>query len=153
MNLGLATRANLARDVGADIFLSIHFNAYNYNVRGTEAHIDHTGNYNKDEDLALAKRVDKAVYKAIHEYDNGAVDRGGKDERGLDVLSDFSFGNTSNYHPVRGALVEVEFIDVKSVDELLNTNANHVDVRSSITKALAESLIEDLQSNPKKNEE
>jgi len=50
-------------------------------------------------------------------------------------------------------LVEVEFIDVKSVDELLNTNANHVDVRSSITKALAESLIEDLQSNPKKNEE
>ena len=43
--------------------------------------------------------------------------------------------------------MELEFIDVKAVDELLNLNANAPQVRSDIAQAIAEAIINDLVDN------
>jgi N-acetylmuramoyl-L-alanine amidase len=147
-NFALATRAYVARDNGSDVLLSIHFNGFNNTVRGTETHIDHTDNLNRDEDFAFAGRVNDAVFGAIADHDTSAVDRGAKDERGLDVLSDPDLGNDANYQPVRASLVEVEFIDVPAVDDLLNTGANHQQVRQALVNAAADALIEEIKNVP-----
>lgn len=147
-NSRLSTRANFARDYGADQFLSIHFNGYDKTVRGCETHVDHTGNLNEAADMAFAGRVNASVYGAFHNADSGAVDRGAKSERGLDVLSDPSLGNTATYQPCRAVLLEAEFIDVPAVDQLLNIGTNHQAVRQAAMNAAADALLRDLRVQP-----
>jgi|GEM_PF-5301711 len=147
VNPSLADRANRARDVGADILLSFHFNGFNTIARGTETFYDSTGNFNQGEDQGLAGRVNSAVFEAIFANDAGAINRGVKGQP-LDVLSDPSLGNTQTYSPIRSVLLETEFIDVPLVDQLLNTNANHQQVRQAIIDALGDALLNDLQHNP-----
>src|SRR5690606_29165956 len=61
-----AVRANIGRDNGADILLSIHFNAFNGIARGTETLVRRSSdNVNYDQDTALAQRVNDAVYHCI----------------------------------------------------------------------------------------
>lgn len=144
-----AVRANVGRDNGADILLSFHFNGANAVARGTETLIrPRASNVNFDEDTALARRVNDAVYNAILAHDTGARNRGIKSERELAILSDDSLGNTAAYHPSRSALLEVEFIDNQTVDELLSINDGHEQVRQDICDAVAGALLEDLRRNP-----
>lgn len=144
-----AGRANVGRDNGADILLSIHFNGFNGVARGTETLVNPSANnVNFDEDVALARRVNTAVYEAILAHDEGANNRGIKSERRLAVLSDTSQGNTSVHHPLRSALLEVEFIDNQAVDELFNINEGYEQVRQDICDAIAGALVEDLRWNP-----
>lgn len=142
-------RANTGRDNGADILLSIHFNGFNEVARGTETLVrPSASNVNFNEDVALAQRVNDAVYGAILAHDEGAINRGIKWERNLAVLSDVSLGNTAAHHPLRSALLEVEFIDNQAVDELLSTNEGYEQVREDICDAIADALLEDLRWNP-----
>lgn len=144
-----AVRASVGRDNGADILLSIHFNGANSVARGTETLIrPRASNMNFDEDTALAQRVNEAAYNAILAHDAGARNRGIKSERELAVLSDSSLGNTAAYHPLRSALLEVEFIDNQTVDELLSVNEGHELVRQDVCDAVAGALLEDLRRNP-----
>lgn len=148
VNVSGSGRANFGRDKGADILLSIHFNGYDGQVRGTEAWVRRPSqNVNLAEDLALARRVNDAVYGALLAHDEGASDRGLK-EGGWAVVSDTSLGNSASYHPLRSLLLEVEFIDNQTVDDLLNNNDGHGQVRQDIADALAAALIEDLRNNP-----
>ncbi|MGY0613156.1 N-acetylmuramoyl-L-alanine amidase [Luteimonas sp. A501] len=148
VNLPGASRAHVGRDNGADILLSIHFNGFNGTARGTETLVRRSSdNVNHGEDVALAERVNEAVYQTVLAHDPGALDRGVKDQQ-LAVLSDTSLGNSANYHPLRAALVEIEFIDNLAVDELLNTRDDHEQVRQDIADAIADALIEDLRRNP-----
>ena len=149
VNSSLAARANIARDRGADVLISFHFNDNmpNTGPRGTETYYDSTGNFNQAEDEGLAGRVNAAVFGAISASDAAARNRGVKGQ-GLDVLSDPSLGNNENYHPIRAVLLETEFIDVLAVDQLLNTNGNHQQVRQAIIDALGDALQDDLLHNP-----
>lgn len=141
-------RANVGRDNGADILLSIHFNGFDGIARGTETLVRQSvDNVNHAEDTALARRVNDAVYEAILAHDDGARDRGIKEQQ-LAVLSDPSLGNSTNYHPLRSALLEVEFIDNQEVDELLSINEGYERIRQDIADAIADALIEDLRRNP-----
>ena len=105
------------------------------------------------EDQALAGQVNAAAFQAIFANDAGAINRGVKGQ-GLDVLSDPSLGNypdvgnIKGYQPTRAVLLETEFIDVLAVDQLLNTNANHQQVRQAIIDAIADALQYDLLHNP-----
>lgn len=150
VNSSLAARANIARDQGADILISFHFNDNipNTGPRGTETYYDSTGNFNQEADEGLAARVNAAAFNAISSYDSGAKNRGVKGQ-GLDVLSDPSLGNEENYHPTRAVLLETEFIDVLAVDQLLNTNPNHQEVRQTVINAVGDALQDDLLHNPK----
>jgi len=136
-NLGLAARANIGKKSKADLFLCIHCNAFNGKARGTETLISPvaSGNTNHAADKTFAQLIQTAVFKTIQARDSKAVDRGVKDQK-LGVLRDSDLGTKA-----RGCLVEMEFIDVKAVDELLNIGTNSPQVRQEIAKAMADALI------------
>ncbi len=143
-----SVRANVGKDRGADILLSFHFNGANGVARGTETLIrPRASNHNFDADTALARRVNTAAYNAILAHDEGARNRGIKSERDLAVQSERDLGNTATWHPLRAALLEVEFIDNQAVDELLSINDGYEQVRQDICDAVADALIEDLRRN------
>jgi N-acetylmuramoyl-L-alanine amidase len=145
-NLGLAQRANVAKTNKADLFLSIHFNAsVAHNARGVETLVrpKSAGNINHAEDTAFAERIQKAVFNAVLAHDANTRNRKVKDQV-LGVLKDSSLGSG-----VRACLVEVEFIDVKAVDELLNLSPNAAKVRSDIAAAISTACIDELKAiNP-----
>lgn len=138
VNVGLAARANVAKKNKADLFLSIHCNAFNGKARGTETLISPTasGNSNHAADKAFAQLIQTAVFGAIKKHDPaGAKDRTVKDQP-LAVLRDSSLGSKA-----RGCLLELEFIDVKAVDELLNVGPQSPQVREDIANAIAKAMI------------
>lgn len=141
-NLGLTERAKVAKTNKADLFLSIHFNASDtHKARGVETLVrpKAAGNTNHAEDTAFAQRIQKAVFNAIKAHDSNTKDRKVKDQI-LGVLKDQHLGDG-----VRACLVEVEFIDVKAVDELLNLGPNAAQVRTDIAKAIAAACIDELK--------
>ncbi|MBX7158471.1 MAG: N-acetylmuramoyl-L-alanine amidase [Verrucomicrobiae bacterium] len=149
VNLSLRARANVARDMGADNMLTIHFNGYpekpgEKEARGTETYIRGSNNVNTKEDREFAQRVQNAAYGAIKSHDKNAVDRGIKTAN-FGTISDPYLGNTQDYHPTRSAYMEMEFIDVKEVDELLNTGKDHQEVRKDIVNRMAGAIFEDLK--------
>ncbi len=141
-NLGLAERANVAKANKANLFLSIHFNASDaHNARGVETLVrpKAAGNTNHADDTTFAQRIQTAVFNAIKAHDAKTKDRKVKDQV-LGVLKDQHLGEG-----VRACLVEVEFIDVKAVDQLLNLNLDASAVRSDIAKAIATACIDELK--------
>jgi len=142
VNLSLAARANVARDSGADLFLSIHFNGFNGSARGVEAFVRpaNDDNFNVDEDKEFAALVQKGVFDAIQARDPGTKDRGVKEMK-LGVLRDSSLGNTAANHPCRACLLEIEFIDVPAVDALLNTGPDAPAVRAEIASAIKDAIV------------
>jgi N-acetylmuramoyl-L-alanine amidase len=145
INLGLTDRARVAGNHRADLFLSIHFNGFDGRARGVETLIRPAadGNVNHDDDAAFARRIQRAVVEAIRSHDAAVVDRGIKDQK-LGVLRDAALGNTAENHPCRACLVEIEFIDVPAVDELLNTGSDSAAVRAHIAAAIRDAIIEEL---------
>jgi N-acetylmuramoyl-L-alanine amidase len=139
-NLGLSDRAKVAKTNKADVFLSIHCNASEkHNARGVETLISPQAvNTNFAADKAFAQRIQTAVLGAIKAHDPNTKGRNVK-EQTLGVLRDDSLGSTA-----RGCLLELEFIDVKAVDELLNIGPNATQVRSDIAKAIAGAIIGEL---------
>lgn len=146
VNLGLAARANVARDNAADVLLSIHMNGFDGVAHGTTTHIRPAGNnqINHDEDEALATRVVNAilVVNPITNRANNVVDQV------LGVLSDASLGNNAAHHKTRACLLEVDFIDVPRVDVTLNTGPGAAANRQAICNATAGAIINDLLNQP-----
>jgi N-acetylmuramoyl-L-alanine amidase len=139
-NLGLSDRAKVARTNQADVFLSIHCNASEqHNARGVETLISPQAvNANFAADRKFAQRIQTAVLGAITAHDPTTKNRNVK-EQSLGVLRDDSLGSSA-----RGCLVELEFIDVKAVDDLLNIGPNAPQVRSDIAKAIAAAIIDEI---------
>lgn len=148
-NLGLADRARVAQARSADVFVSIHCNGFNGRVRGTETLIlsAQNGNLNAAEDRALAERLQSSVFATLSSHDPGARNRGVKDNQRLGVLKDVHLQNPRANLKTRACLVEMEFIDVDTVDRLLNTGPNAKAVRQDLARAMAEAIAEDLESH------
>jgi N-acetylmuramoyl-L-alanine amidase len=142
VNVGLFDRARLARDVEADVFLSIHFNGFDGNARGVEALIrpKAAGNVNFDADHRFAKRLVEAVHEAIRPLDDLTRLRGVK-ESNVGVLRDDWLGNTQATPACRACLLEVEFMDVPAVDELFNVGPRAAEVRTSVAESIAKVLM------------
>lgn len=137
VNLGLAARANLAKKKKADLFLSIHCNGFDAKARGTETLISPVaqGNTNHAAERSYALAIQSATFNALKAHDPKAVDRGVKDQK-LAVLRDVNLGLKT-----RGCLLELEFIDVKAVDVLLNIGPRAPQVRTDVAKAIAGALV------------
>jgi N-acetylmuramoyl-L-alanine amidase len=141
-NLGLSARAGFAKSKKADVFLSIHCNGFDGIARGTETLISpKANNSNHSADKALATAIQKGVFNAIKAHDPNAKDRKVKDQK-LGVLNEASLGTKA-----RGCLLEIEFIDVPAVDNLLNIGPNSPQVRTDICKAIAAAIIADILAN------
>lgn len=154
-------RANWARDKGADVFVSIHFNATNKQARGSESLIRGTDQVNGSEveDERLGRRVLDGVLAGISQFDKASNDRGVKNfawssalnknvPSSWAVLSDDSYANEDDYHPVRGTIAEIEFIDVPAVDALLNTGANAGAVKTAVVNGMRDGILNDLIQQP-----
>jgi N-acetylmuramoyl-L-alanine amidase len=145
-NLDLSERAKVARELKADLFLSIHFNgSEGHNARGVETLIrpKAAGNVNHEEDRRFAERIQTAVHGAIKALDDGTKNRGVKDQV-LGVLRDDFLGNSIANHPCRACLCEIEFLDVPTVDKLFNVGPQADAVRSRVADAIAGALLEEL---------
>lgn len=145
VNVSLFDRARLARDSKADAFVSLHFNAFNRSARGVETFVrpKAAGNVNFDADHRFARRMVEAVYGTIHKLDPGTRNRGVK-EQAWGVRRDDWLGNTIAHQPCPACLLEIEFLDVPSVDELFNTGSGAEDARSKVAEAIAEALLEEV---------
>jgi N-acetylmuramoyl-L-alanine amidase len=145
-NLTLAERAGVAKSNRADRLLSLHFNGFNKVTRGTETYVRQAAdNVNLAADKKFAQRIQSAAFGTLKAHDAGAKDRGVKEEK-FGVLSDVSLGNTGGNKKCRACMLELEFIDVKAVDELLNLGADSAAVRGAVAAALANAIIDDLQN-------
>lgn len=148
-NLGLADRARVAAAKNANVFVSIHYNGFNAQVRGTETLIlsAANGNINVTADRALAERLQSGVLAALRSHDTNTRNRGVKDNQRLGVLKDVHLQNPRANLRTRACLVEVEFIDVDAVDRLLNTGPNARKVTRDVARAMAEAIVEDLEAH------
>lgn len=153
INRGLSARANFAKARGAALFLSIHFNGINGEVRGVETLIGKNNNVNKEADKSFAQAIQSQVLAALHEIDPSTLNllprynRGVK-EQALGVLNDIALGNMTGSHPCRACLVEIEFMDVPAVEQLFRLKAAESDVEEEVAKnrqhiadALADALL------------
>ncbi|HEY7491117.1 MAG TPA: N-acetylmuramoyl-L-alanine amidase [Candidatus Tectomicrobia bacterium] len=150
-NKGLTARANMAQSKGAKLFLSIHFNGFNKQVRGVETLI-HPINVNKEEDRAFAQTIQDHLLAALHQIDPTTQNlshysRGVKEQK-LGVLNDVALGNTAAAHPCRACLVEIEFMDVPAVEQLFRLQAPQTATveqtarnRQQVADALADALL------------
>jgi len=62
----------------------------------------------------------------------------------LGVLADPSLGNSAGSHPCRACLLEIEFMDVPAVDQLINTGPNAATMRSEIAAAIKDAILAQL---------
>lgn len=133
----LEDRAPYAKNYGADIFVSIHFNsAVSSSARGTETFVERTpGNKNQEEDALLAGNLQASTVAAVKSQDasgghrptfkeNRVLDSSGNPIPGVKragfLVTKDGLGNNGNideFKPVKACLVEVEFLS--------NTNATN----------------------------
>lgn len=128
-NLGLAARAHVARDAGADAFVAIHLNGYNGSAQGTETY--HHTNASADS-RALAAVVQAEVLKAT-----GLDDRRVK-KAGYAVL------RPAHHHPDTAAcLLEISFMDVAAEEARLKTATYKESIAVAIARAVKGWLVAD----------
>lgn len=147
INLSGRNRAEVARDLGADVFVTIHFNGFDGTKRGT-LEVQRTkakGNINFSEDTALANRLVTAAVNGFRMYDSGANKRASV-PYATAVSSDPYQGNTNGDHPVRHAYLELDFIDNPAVANLL-TGSRRNQVRATVSAAMAQAIFDDIASH------
>ncbi len=150
VNLGIAARANVARDNSADVLLSIHMNAAagpaHGVAHGTVVYVRTNGidQLNHADDVAFATRVVDAVL-VVNPVTNRAQNL---NDFTRGPLRDSSLGNTAAHHKTRACLLEVDFIDHQRVDQNLNTGPDAAANRQAICDAIAGAIIDDLLNQP-----
>lgn len=153
VNIGGIERAVLARCKGADVFLSIHFNAdpNSAATRGTSTFVRAltNGNVNRPEDLGLAQRVQNAIVPAIPGGNSrGVLDDTQTQPKALAVLNDNNLGNTAAFHPTRACLTEIEFLTNATADRQFNQDPNRETLKQNVARAIAGAIVEDLANQP-----
>lgn len=150
-------RAGLAGEHTADLFLSLHFNGGgSSSTRGTEAfyRAEANRNQNLEEDIRFTRTVQDAVFNALKEIDDHAVDRGAKPDTesgpgALGVLNDERLGNTPRPRKCHSSLVEIEFIDKQAVDRLLISGTEALANRRHVMDRLGAAIVDYLKEmNP-----
>lgn len=126
VNRGLATRAHVARDRKAAVFVSIHFNGYDGRVQGTESYVhSRAGTASR----MLALRVQEAVRACT-----GLRDRGVK-RAGFAVLDP-----AQHHRQTAACLVEVSFLDVAAEEARLGNAAYRQSIAQALLVAIQEHL-------------
>ncbi len=168
VNINFQTRTAVARQNGADVYLSLHFT-------GIEDHEprrhplgmwDTTGNWNLEEDRELAIRLRQHLQTAIAAVEpvesQGLPTDGVTSEqheqnlqKPLDTLSDSTNatnpnynGNVPGYSPCRAALIELEWISNRAADRLFNMPPLMEPMRDAAADELANGVVEDVFIQP-----
>ena len=151
-----ALRANLARDRGADVFLSIHFNnggknkdgSLNTTARGTEYVTRSSGQVNAAEDDQLGTSIQGSTFAAVRASDAGARHRDSK-SGGFAVVSDSSYGNTAAYHPIRGVIIEAEFLShTIALETVKLSNATGTAIKTKFAADVSTDIYNNILNQP-----
>jgi N-acetylmuramoyl-L-alanine amidase/lysozyme family protein len=144
VNLGIAARAAKAKDIVAEVFVSIHFNAPDRNgppAQGTETWVG-------DPSTARSRRLAQTVQRAM-------VAATGYRDRGVKSSPHYGVIRNSNHHPnTAHCLVEVSFLERQAEEEARLRTPAYIDklgraVRDGvIAYCLAEGLIETETARP-----
>jgi N-acetylmuramoyl-L-alanine amidase len=114
-NVGLSSRAAVAKAIAAPVFVSIHLNGFNKATQGTETLCD-TLHSSLSADLCRA--VQKRMVEATGHSDRNKGHAGGVKRQPLGVLK------SGSHHPKTACcLVEISFMDVAAEEARLKTNA------------------------------
>jgi N-acetylmuramoyl-L-alanine amidase len=156
VNLGLSDRATVAKTNDADLLLSLHFNAMDkkaravqtrgFESRGVESWVypqtsDETTGDRLAADTQFAVSIQQAAFTALQQHDAETKNRhNGKPQPAKFGVLDRTILATKT----KACLLEIEFIDVPAVDELLNTGADSATVRADLATAMAKALIDSL---------
>jgi N-acetylmuramoyl-L-alanine amidase len=143
-------RAELARDKGADVFLSIHFNsATSTTARGTEYVSLSAGlQVNAAEDDQLGAPVQSTTLAAVTASDAGARHRDPK-YGSYFALKDTSYGNTADYHPIRGVIIEVEFLSHETALETVKlSNATGTAIKTKFAADVSTDIYNNILNQP-----
>lgn len=151
VNPTIAGRPQIARDNGADIFFSIHFNGHtNTGIHGPETWIETAaaGNVNHADDLDLAERIQDALDANIPnaKQPGQAGYRGIKQGTVSGVYRDNNLGNQANQPPhVRACLAEMDWITNEDVEISLISGANAATNRGAVLDGIAGGIVEDIE--------
>ena len=142
-------RANLAKDKGADVFLSIHFNSSTLTTaRGTEYVTRSTGQINAVEDDKLGVSVQGSTFTAVKASDPDGKHRDPKSGE-FAVVSDTAYGNTDDYHPIRGVIIEVEFLSHETALETVKlSNATGAAIKTKFASDVSSDIYDNIYSQP-----
>jgi N-acetylmuramoyl-L-alanine amidase len=147
----LTRRPQIAKEKGADIFVSIHFNSGGASARGTETFVERTqaesqatsdpannpgNNQNQAEDMELATALNTTTLNAVAASDAGAINRGVKREGKMVTRDGVSLnGNTQDYHPVKACLIEVEFLsNATALETIKLSNPSGVAIKDAFAE-------------------
>ena len=112
------TRTHTAQVVGADFFVSLHFEGLPVPLRGTETFVNKSGNVNLADDVRFADILRAATLRTFsqpHDRGNTVTDTR------MGVLDDQAMGNTAQNHPTMSTLLEIESISSNlDVDRFFN---------------------------------
>jgi N-acetylmuramoyl-L-alanine amidase len=144
-----SARAILARDKGADVLLSIHFNsADSTTARGTEYVTRSSGQVNAEEDDQLGVSVQSSTLAAVKAFDTEGKHRDPKSGE-FAVISDTHYGNTADYHPIRGVIIEVEFLSHETALESVKlSNATGQAIRTKFAADVSNDIYNDILNQP-----
>jgi N-acetylmuramoyl-L-alanine amidase len=142
-------RAELARNSGADVFLSIHFNsAASTTARGTEYVTRSTGQVNAAEDDQLGVSVQSSTLAAVKASDPEGKHRDPKAGE-FAVVSDSHYGNTAAYHPIRGVIIEVEFLSHETALESVKlSNATGTAIKTKFAADVSTDIYNNILKQP-----
>ena len=150
-SVGINARAQLAARENAHLFLSIHMNSAESDARGVETfyRAPENNNVNLEKDRRFAQLIQDATLQAVESLDSATKDRGIKPDtlthhKALGVLNDVSLGNTDSGRRCLACLVELEFLDVKAVHDLFNSEPQKERTRQTVAAALAGALLKAL---------
>ena len=186
-NVGFTARTSVAKNNGADVFISLHFNHPGNNKAGDPLTItrrnpfylvDNTDNVNREEDMLLGLNIRTSVQKAI----NACESQQGKDYLtdgltsetheinlnklgidGKDVLTDEDeqnqgytvegLGNSSDYHPCRATIIELEWFshpaadalfNIKSAKKINNIFGRHTEIREQLINYIPDAIVNNI---------
>ncbi len=146
-NPWIAPRAAFARDNGADVFLSIHFNGHtNPSIHGPETWIEPTasGNVNLAGDNALAGRIQPVLNAAQQPGQPGY--RGIKQGTVSGVYRDNHLGNLAKQPPhSRACLVEIDWITNENVEIEPISGPDAATNRAAVIGGLSNAIVEDIE--------
>lgn len=152
--LASINRPQIARDEGADAFISIHFNDGATTARGVETLIRGEDNVNLGQDQALAERIQFAAVAAVGFTRTPGVKSYSPSDPSLPsrwtVLRDDleAFSNTIEFHPIRGCIQEVDFISNPTALDAITNATNGPILRANYASMVSAAIIEDMENQP-----
>ena len=147
-------RPQIARDNGADVFVSIHFNGGSSTARGSETMIRGEANVNYNADFALAERVQSAASTAVGFSRETGVYSYSPENPSVPstwmVLRDDSeaFANTGNYAPIRGCIQEVDFMSNPTALNVITNATTGPVLCTNYAFAVSYVIITDIMNQP-----